>query len=81
MSKRLNPNSEERGKNLNKILFRMHIYDVKTKGSYIGGTKGAVSFKVRGGEEEDTFEIVKKQLKDKLKLNIETTKPKNPKRT
>ena len=76
---RLNPNFEGRGKKkLIKILFRMHIYDVKTKGTCIGVNIGAVSFKVRGGQEEDdTFQLVKKQLKEKHKMDIEPLRPKN----
>jgi hypothetical protein len=51
----------------------MHIYNVKTKGSYIGVRKADLKFKV-AGLEEDNLKVVKDQLKDKFNMKIEPAK-------
>jgi len=52
---------------------------LQTKGSYIGASKIALSFKVRGGEDEN-FQTVKDHFKEKLNMNIEPAKTKDPKK-
>jgi len=48
----------------------MHIYNVKTKGHYIGPSKADLTFQVLGADGQK-LEKVKDQLDDKLSMKIE----------